>query len=62
MTPITALHALNNYIKFSDKEMSILQKVAVIRHYKKREEVLAFGEREQYISCVTKGLVRKHIM
>lgn len=62
MPPITALHSLNYFLIFSDAELAILQKVAVLRYFKKKEDVLAFGEKEQYINCVTKGLLRKHII
>jgi len=62
MVPLTALHPLNNYMPFSDKEMVILQKVAVVRYFKRKEIVLPFGGKEQYINCVSKGLLRKHIL
>jgi CRP-like cAMP-binding protein len=53
---------LRNYINFTNEEILILQKVAQVRYFKKKQVVLEFGEKEQYISCVAKGLVRKHIM
>lgn len=54
--------ALRVFIDFSNDEILTLQKVAQVRHFKKKGVVLGFGEKEQYISCVAKGLVRKHIM
>ncbi len=62
MVPVTALHSLNNFLPFPDKEMSMIQKVAVVRYFKRKETILQFGETEQYINCVAKGLVRKYIM
>lgn len=62
MVPVTALHVLNNYLNFPDKEMAIIQKVAVVRYFKRKETILQFGEKEQYINCISKGLVRKYIM
>lgn len=53
---------LRTYINFTNDEIDILQKLAEVRHYKKKQVVLNFDEKEQYISCVAKGLVRKHIM
>lgn len=54
--------SLSHFIKFTDEELAILKEAAVIRNFKKKEVILSFGEKEQYISCVAKGLVRKHIM
>jgi CRP-like cAMP-binding protein len=54
--------ALNDYVNFTYEEITMLQKVTAVRHFKKKEIILAFGEKETYISCVAKGLVRKHIM
>lgn len=61
MAPLAALQPLRNYFNFTDSEMEALQNVAVIRHFKKKEKILSCGETESYISCVTRGLVRKHI-
>jgi CRP-like cAMP-binding protein len=62
MPHLHALQGLNYFKKFSDTEIAILQQVAVVRHFKKKQDVLATGEIEQYISCVAKGLVSKYIM
>ncbi len=62
MTTFLLATALRNYIDFSNEEILMLQKTVQVRHFKKREIVLAYGEKEQYISCVAKGLVRKYIM
>lgn len=62
MVRILLSSSLSHFVKFSDEELAILKDVAVVRNYKKKEVILAFGEKEQYISCVAKGLVRKHIM
>lgn len=54
--------SLNRFVKFSNEELTILKDAVVIRNYKKKDVILAFGEKEQYISVVAKGLVRKHII
>ena len=54
--------SLSHFIKFTDEELATLKETAVVRNFKKKEVILPFGEKEQYISCVAKGLVRKHIM
>ncbi len=54
--------ALNKYMRFTDEEITTLLKVMKIRTFKKKETILALQQKEQYISCVAKGLVRKYIM
>ena len=62
MNPFLLSQALNRYISFTDDHIVTLKKVAVIRSFKKKETILPFGEKEEYISCIANGLVRKHIM
>jgi CRP-like cAMP-binding protein len=62
MTPFLLHAALKNFVDFSNEEITILQKAVQIRQCKKKEVILNFGEKEKYVSCVAKGLVRKHIM
>jgi CRP-like cAMP-binding protein len=49
-------------MNFSNEEIKILERSILMRQYKKKEIVLAFGEKEQYINCVAKGLARKYLM
>ena len=62
MSTFLLYSALNRFMPFRNEEIALLQKVAVVRYYKKKEVILNFGDKEKYISCVAKGLVRKHIM
>ena len=45
MTTFLLATALRNYIDFSNEEILMLQKTVQVRHFKKKEVVLAFGEK-----------------
>lgn len=53
---------LLHYFPFTNDQLDKLLKEVVIRNFKKNQVILAFGEKEQYVNCVHKGMVRKYLV
>lgn len=53
---------IQEYVKISEQEFSQFLPYFQLRSFSKREEVLRYGEMDDYLSLVVKGLLRKYIL
>ena len=53
---------LQQYIKLSEKEFNHFIPFFEVRTFNKREQVLKYGQIDNYLSLVVKGLVRKYVI
>ena len=56
------LKFLQQYIKISEQEFNQFLPYFQVRTYAKREEVLKYGQTDDYLNLVVKGLVRKYVL
>ena len=53
---------LLQYVKLSEKEFNRFLPYFEIRRFAKREEVVRYGQTDEYLNLVVKGLVRKYVL
>ena len=53
---------IQQYVKLSEKNFNLFLPFFELREFAKREQVLKYGETDDYLSLVVKGLVRKYVL
>ena len=53
---------LQQYIKLSEKELNQFLPFLEVRTFTKREEIVKYGQTDDYLNLVVKGLVRKYVL
>lgn len=56
------LKFVQQYINISEEDFNQFRPYFEIRHFAKREEVLRYGQVDDYLNLVVKGLVRKYVL
>jgi len=56
------LKFIQQYIKVSEQDLNQFVPYFEVRTFTKREEVLRYGQTEDYINLVVKGLLRKYVL
>src|SRR5688500_9322371 len=53
---------LLQYVKLSEKEFNQFLPFLEVRSFAKKEEVVRYGQTDEYLNLVVKGLVRKYVL
>jgi len=53
---------VQQYVKLEENEFNLFLPYFELRYFSKREQVLKYGETDDYLSLVVKGLVRKYVL
>ena len=53
---------LQRYVKLSEQDFNLFLPFLEVRQFNKREVVLKYGQIDDYLSLVVKGLVRKYVV
>lgn len=53
---------VQQYVKLSEQEFNNFLPYCELRMFNKREQVLKYGETDDYLSLVVKGLLRKYVL
>lgn len=53
---------IQQFLPLSEQEFSQFLPYLEVRHFAKREEVLRYGQTDDYINLVVKGLLRKYVL
>jgi CRP-like cAMP-binding protein len=56
------LKFIQQYIKISEQDFNQFLPYFEVRHFGKREEVLRYGQVDDYLNLVVKGLLRKYVL
>lgn len=56
------LKFIQQYIKISEQDFNQFLPFFEVRQFAKREEVLRYGQTDDYLNLVVKGLVRKYVL
>lgn len=53
---------LQQYIKLSERELNQFLPFLEVRNFTKRQEIVKYGQTDDYVNLVVKGLVRKYVL
>ncbi len=53
---------ISQYVKISEREFNLFLPFLEMRNFPKREQVLKYGETDNYLNLVVKGVVRKYLL
>ena len=53
---------ISRYVKIQEKEFNLFLPFLEVRNFSKREQILKYGETDNYLNLVVKGLARKYVL
>lgn len=53
---------ISRYVKILEKEFNLFLPFLEVRNFNRREQILKYGETDNYLNLVVKGLARKYVL
>jgi CRP-like cAMP-binding protein len=53
---------MQQYVKLTEQDFNLFLPYFEVRHFSKREQILRYGQTDDYLSLVVKGLLRKYVL